>query len=490
MRLLSLLLLVASACRQGPNSAAVEQDLQAGLDQHFGDGFFRVADFTRRGHYPFENTDDPTEHILIYYDAELELLQDRKLSDWDQLNVGSLISIIGATPRGVVGVKPEGNVASDRLEVRGAMAYVEADDEWQRTSFRQLDSDSNGRAPSDKLQLPYHAQLERLDALGAKLRSREARTELDRIQRELKEVVAHTERRLARRAGAITVATAKADGDYYLLGQRIAEVLRDSGTEAQAFETSGSRENCALLEAGEVAFALVQNDVAHMAWKGSDLFANEYPHRGLRAVCSLYPEAVHVLVLESSPIRNIADLRGRRINLGPEGSGSRLNGLGVLAAAGVVLGELAAVTAEPLEQALARLRAGELDAVIATRALPTPTINDFATDTPVRLLAISSEVRAALRQGQPFYVDMTVPPRTYPGLTAPVITVGVTATLATHERTADDQVHTLLTELFANLPRVSRDSQQAYLISRSSALSGLSTPLHPAAAKFFEQSKP
>ncbi len=485
MRAILFLSMLTGACRQGPDAVTVERDLQTGLDQHFGAGAFRVADFTRRGHYPFEDADDPAERVLIYYDAELELLRDRKLSDWDQLNVGSLISIIGATPRGVVGVKPEGNVASDRLEIRGAMAYAEADGGWRRTSFRRIEDDPNGRAPSDKLELPYHAQLERLDALGATMRSREARTELDRIQGELKGVVARAERRLARRAGAITVATARSDGDYHLIGQRIAEVLRDAGAEARAFETSGSKENCALLESGEVAFALVQNDVAHMAWKGSDLFANQYPHRGLRAVCSLYPEAVHILVLADSSIGELADLRGTRVDLGPEGSGGRLNGLSVLAAAGVALGDLAAVTAGSLEQALDRLRTGELDAVVTTRALPTPTITEFAAETSVRLLAIAPETRADLRERQPFYVDMTVPPRTYPGLTAPVTTVGVTATLATHENTSDDVVRTLLTELFANLSRVSRDSQQAYLISRGTALNGLSTPLHPAAAAFF-----
>ena len=71
--------------------------------------------------------------------------------------------------------------------------------------------------------------------------------------------------------------------------------------------TRGGEENLRLLRDGKVSLALAQGDAALEAYEGKGSFAGDGPHPALRAVGSLYPEPVHVLVRADSA----AGLAGR-----------------------------------------------------------------------------------------------------------------------------------------------------------------------------------
>ncbi len=92
----------------------------------------------------------------------------------------------------------------------------------------------------------------------------------------------------------------------------------------------------------------------------------------LRALASLFPEPIHLLVAAASPIHALPDLAGGRIEIGQPDSGSRANSVALLGAAGIDLAGLRAISEVGLEAGLARLAAGEIDAVIATIGVPEP----------------------------------------------------------------------------------------------------------------------
>ena len=100
------LLCALAGCRKGPDRDTLASQIQARLDRNFQGGVFKVVDLARKGHYAYREEGDDAERLLVYYNAELELLRDYRLSDWDKPNVGSLISVLGATANGVTGVKP------------------------------------------------------------------------------------------------------------------------------------------------------------------------------------------------------------------------------------------------------------------------------------------------------------------------------------------------------------------------------------------------
>jgi TRAP transporter TAXI family solute receptor len=95
--------------------------------------------------------------------------------------------------------------------------------------------------------------------------------------------------------------------------------------------TPGSVYNIEALRSGELDFGVVQSDVAFAAYNGEEGFVGA-PFRDLRSVLPLHSELVTIVA--RAEIHQLADLSGKRINVGPEGSGSLSTWDGIQAALG------------------------------------------------------------------------------------------------------------------------------------------------------------
>jgi TRAP transporter TAXI family solute receptor len=475
-----------SACRQGPDTTALRKQVQSKLDLSFKRGLFEVRNLSRRGHYPYNEEGEAAARLLIYYNAEIALLKDYKLSNWDQLNVGSLISVLGATSNGVRGVKPRGNRRGDILEVHGSTAFAEEDGAWHAVAF--LPGAGEGkkkRGPRDKDLLPYRQHLKELGRVGAAFQAAKDKGDLTDLTNRLEVLRADAERRLGRSKGWLTIASGNPGGEYYRQGEGLQRILKQAGLEARSYRTSGSAENCRLVERREVLFGYSQNDIAHMGLKGTELFEGQIPLSHLRALCSLYPEALQIVARKSSKIRAVADLRGKRVNIGPSGSGVRLNALQVLRAVKISLRDLKEVGRKEIPAALDDLRRGHIDALFLTSAYPNPALYALADKTPIDLIPLDQATVEKLIARDPFFTRLSLPAKTYPGMEQPRVTVQVTAMLVTHRDTPAARVKSLLTNLYTHVDELTQGSLQAYFISKKRALQGVSIPLHPAARAFF-----
>lgn len=479
------ILLALGGCKRGPNADHVRKDLAQRLEKHFGAGLFAVDGFSRKGHYPYNEGEQP--RVLIYYSAELKLQRDHKLTDWDKLNVGSLVSVVGASPRGVKGVRAAGNKRGDLLRVNGALAYRSgAKGSWEPTAYRVKVKGKDGKPLGEEHRvLPYRKELQRIQKVGKALQKGRVDESLAQLTRELQRVAAVAERQLGKAQGRLTLATGQPGGEYHRQGHALAKLLAGKKHRAQAFSTDGSLQNCRLVARGEVLFAYAQNDIAAMAHSGEGSWGAQIPATRLRALCSLYPEAVQIVTLASSSIQSLADLRAKRVNLGPAGSGARGNALQLLSAAGLKLADLGGAEGLPLAQAVRALRDEKIDALFFTSAFPNPELRRLAEGTALRLVSLRPATIAALGAKYPYLIPITLPEKTYAKMKGPITTVGVTAMLVTRDDAPAERVQALLSTLFSNVEKLSRGSLQAYLIAKSTALKGVSVPLHPAAKRFF-----
>ena len=114
------------------------------------------------------------------------------------------------------------------------------------------------------------------------------------------------------------------------------------GLIAVAQSTRGSVENVMGIAEGTLESGLSQADISYWAYNGKGAFAKTGPIKKLRAVANLFPEAVHVVVRRNAGIETLADLRGKRVSLDREGSGTRVDALLILEAFGLGLGDIAA----------------------------------------------------------------------------------------------------------------------------------------------------
>ena len=160
-------------------------------------------------------------------------------------------------------------------------------------------------------------------------------------------------------------------------------------------ETQGSVENVWLLDRGDADFALMQSDVAALAAAGEGPFARGGPIATLRALASLFPEPIHVVVAARSAIgasRSFAasgSVSVRRTRA-PARTRSPCSGR---------MGSSAPTSARRASRGptrpLRRLPGGSLDAFFLTIAAPTGELQDLATRGGMRLVSLDDERSSA-----------------------------------------------------------------------------------------------
>ncbi|MBP6683056.1 MAG: TAXI family TRAP transporter solute-binding subunit [Halioglobus sp.] len=484
-----LLAVLLSGCERGPATDVLQQALQERLDTHFQQDLFSVPEFRRTGSAPFRNLEDGTSGVYAYFDAELEFLQDYSLSDWRELNLGTLAYAIGAAESGIEGFRAQGNERGDLLRVHGRFAY-KADGEGGWVS---LDQQSSPR-PSGKPQAPADSPGPNPESVLAAARSLlgdgyeykvDSRAAL--VVEELRGAIDRIDLRTATLEGKITLGSGTAQGTYYSFGEALSRYAGQRGIALFNAASEGSLENASRLQASRLDFGLVQSDVAQLLHRGLTS-AGFYPYNELRAVASLWPEAVHLLTLEGSGITQLSDLKGRRVAVGERGSGSRVNALLIGLAAELNGDPLPAIREISLARGIAQLEKGEVDALFLTEAIPAPAVQKLASyRNDLRFVPMPTELFAKLAQKHYAYYPLTVPARTYPGQLEPFTTFGLAAALVTHRNVEDKKVEQMLELLTSGGDELARKYYRAAFISSETMRLGLAVPLHPAAERFYER---
>ncbi len=171
---------------------------------------------------------------------------------------------------------------------------------------------------------------------------------------------------------------AGAEGGAYLeSARRYHEILARDGITLEVRVTSGSVQNVQLLRTGDrgVDVAFVQG--------GTD--SADTP--GLMSLASVFFEPLWVFVRGEVPPRYLTDLKGRRLAVGVEGSGTRALALQLLAATGLA----DQVTLRPVggDDAVQALLAGAVDAAFFVTARPLPQLDPLLRAKGVHLMSFA-----------------------------------------------------------------------------------------------------
>jgi TRAP transporter TAXI family solute receptor len=317
--------------------------------------------------------------------------------------------------------------------------------------------------------------------------------------------------RAARAQGAagglrfLRIGTGNVNGTYYRVGGLIADLVSSPpggrpcdrggscgvpGLVAIAQSSTGSVANVAAIQAGEVETGFVQSDVAHWARAGAGPFAGKPPADRLRALANLYPESVHLVVRAGARVAGVRDLRGMRVSLDAEGSGTIVDARLVLAAFGLSEADVAP-SYTPLGPSLDAVKAGRLDAFFLVAGWPAPAVSELARDAGVGLAAIAGPEVDRLLASHRFFTRDTIPAEAYPGVGAtPTIAVG--AQWIVDRELAPDLVHGLASALWHPSARARLDAghPRGSGIRLETALAGIAVPLHPGAERYYREHGP
>ena len=285
----------------------------------------------------------------------------------------------------------------------------------------------------------------------------------------------------------LNIGTGGTAGTYYPIGGAIAEVLNKEipGMSASAQSTGASVANINMLGDGEIDLATVQNDIAYYAAHGTEMFQDKKVD-GLQGIASLYPETCQFVTLESSGIKSLAELKGKRIAVGAVGSGVEANVRQILAAYGVTYSDIDAQYLSFAEGASA-LKDGNVDVAVLTAGYPTASVQDIASQNPVRLLPVEGKIADALIAQYPFYTKTVIPAGTYAGFDEAVESVSVMAMLVAGPSVNADLGYSITKAIFSNLDRLQAAHAVGKQITKDTAKAGMSLPMNAGAEKYFNE---
>ena len=488
LALLSVLALLAllAACGGGPGDEEVEKVVQDRISQAFPQGAVKLDGLRRIGSSPATGGDAEAgggERRIVYYNATLAVDRDIDLSSWQGLNLGAVASLLGATEKGISGLKQGGNKQGDKLYVHGTVTYVEEDGQWR--PIRTAHAPVAAPPPEDNTGPP--AQARQIVETIRKLfeQAGPAANQRSIITEELEKAYFRIRLRLDRLEGSFVILGGPEAGEYYQVASIIAETLRQANMTGRALASDGSVENLGVLAAGRADAALAQNNIAMRAVDARSPFTGDAAVRDLRALASLFPEQVHVILSPRAEVTSLADLKGKRVDVGQPSSGTRVDAEALLAAAGLTLKDLGEVREQGLGGGLAALARGELDAVIATVSAPARSVQAMAEGSGIEFLSLSESEQAKLAGEGAGYVAAAMPAGTYSGQDQPVRTVAAAALLTARADLPDAEVETLLRQIFDGIDFFAAGSPAGSQISRASARTGVGIPWHPAAERFF-----
>jgi TRAP transporter TAXI family solute receptor len=277
----------------------------------------------------------------------------------------------------------------------------------------------------------------------------------------------------------LVMASGGQTGEYYAFSQAFAEVVErhHPNIHIDVIETDGSQQNMALLRDDAAQLALVQSDTP--------------VDPPVRAVALLFPEMFHLIVRTDADIAFFGDLRGKRVALMPEGSGSYALFWPLSEHYGLAPEDMTILPMSP-DDAHAALASGQADALFRVITLGNPAIKELLKTGNTQLLAIDQV--DALRLSLPYLDARTIPKGTYdgsrpiPAEDLPV--VAVNALLVAHEALPADVVATLTAVLYENRNELVSLYPRAAMIRLDSSGSDLGLPLHAGAEAFYNQDKP
>jgi len=288
----------------------------------------------------------------------------------------------------------------------------------------------------------------------------------------------------------MSIGTGGTGGVYYPLGGAIANVLSKNlpNVQATAEVTGGSVDNLKLIGTGQSEMGFTMADAASDAFKGEDKFkSGKIP---LQALLVVYPNRMHVVTTESTGIKTMADLKGKRVSTGSPGSATEVMAFRVIEAAGFDKDKDMKRERLGVAESVNAIKDGKIDAFFWVGGVPTASVTDLAATPGVKLKLIDHADLAPKMNAKygNLYSAGTIKAGTYPGFDSDNKNTEVWNIIVTGNKMSDDDAYNIvktLVEKKADIVAVHKEAESFSLDNQMQARSPV--PFHPGAMKYFKE---
>ena len=294
------------------------------------------------------------------------------------------------------------------------------------------------------------------------------------------------------------LATASTGGTYYPVGVALATLVKVKLEPSQniarsAISSAGSGENVRLIREGEAQFGIMQGLFGYYAATGTGPLEEVGAQEDLRSVTMLWQNVEQFVVASdvaaTGTMADFTALTGEAMALGRQNSGTIGSNAALLEGLGVDINtdyELVYAGYGPSAEALQN---GQVRGISTPAGVPTGAISNLmaAAGDGVTMLSFTDEELAAADGGRELWTRYVIPAGTYPGQEADVNTIAQPNFLATSADVSEENVYMITKTIYENLPFLQAIHPATNAMNIEAAIAGLPLPLHPGAARYYQE---
>ncbi|MTI56611.1 TAXI family TRAP transporter solute-binding subunit [Geosporobacter ferrireducens] len=286
----------------------------------------------------------------------------------------------------------------------------------------------------------------------------------------------------------VSIATGSSGGSYYMVGTALAEIIQkyDSNLICSSETTGGTSENIALVTSGETTFGMGMSDDIAAAYNGERDYEGA-PADNLRAISSGQTAAFQIIVLASSDIYSLKDLKGKKVSLGPAGAPFFAPNL-LESAVGLTKSDYNGQYLSH-DQAADALNDGDVNAAIVATAYPTAAYANLAYTKDLRFISLSEEEMSKALAANPTWKTGLMPADIYNGQKENVTTPVIPVWLFTSADVGEDIIYRISKQIFEHTEELGRIAIDASYYNVDTAFDGVTIPIHPGAQRYIDEVK-
>lgn len=288
----------------------------------------------------------------------------------------------------------------------------------------------------------------------------------------------------------IAIGGGSTGGTFNVFASGIGDIVGRSvdGVNMTVEGSAGSAENIRRIQGGDLEMGIAFAGDSYLAYNGEGIFEEGGPYDQLRAIGFLYSAVSQIVTLEESGITTLADLEGIDMAVGGAGSGTQLSLERLLTSVGIY------DTINPVlvagQNASDQLKNRQVDAYHALFGVPNAAVTDTASTADIHIISSYEEAEAAgFFDEHPYYTEYVIPAGSFNGVDEDVHTFRDAGLWVVSADTPDDLVYEMTKAIYdqEGLDDMLQVTNVASEMGTDTALVGVQIPLHPGAARYWEE---
>ena len=287
----------------------------------------------------------------------------------------------------------------------------------------------------------------------------------------------------------LVMGTGSSGGTYFALGGAMSNAMNKMMEEqlitVTAQASGASVENINLINAGEMDLGMAMNNVAANAFAGTGAFSE--PVTNVSSIGVVYNEVYQIVANAKTGAKNVEDLKGLTVAVGPAGSGTVGLTEKVLAAAGLDIDKDIKRQSDSFGDAATKMQDGHIDAACNVLAVPASSIIEMSTVMDLAYVDISDEILATIQADEPYFVRKVIPAGTYKDQAEDNNTITCKAAMYCRADLDEETVYQITKAMYETGDVVAAAHATGKEIQLEGALEGITTPIHPGAARYYQE---